>query len=412
KISPYPFFRQSQWQAQKTTYINNIQLSTALSDTALQYADIGDYNKAHLTVEKALQLNADNIDAKNLKEQSSSFIKGKKQFLSGKSMVTTQPEQAIELLIEAKNLNLHLTDSVNESLVKASFRLVLMAFKNKEYYKAYSLIDQYIHQPSSIKIDNNKLEKFIEFRNNIEQYIPPIKGAVVGQGALENCSIFTATTLELGRNVNNPANSFAIGYKQISRVGKQCKFSYENDKFYLEDQGSTNGSFFNNIQLLPQEKVNINKDSQLTLGGGSNADNIAICQVELKLLSKNSSTLMMKLKRSVTQLVDLENYKMAWRTMDTDFISRWILLGKEVSLSINNNRIELGHEKDQVDIVAYLMYQNGFYIRPAQSIDGNTIDSSTVLMINHQVVYDKMPINESAIINVNGFDFSLHNLCL
>jgi pSer/pThr/pTyr-binding forkhead associated (FHA) protein len=406
KISPLLCFRQSQWQAQKITYINQVQLSKELSDKALHYADLGDYNKIHSTIENALKLNADNSDAKNLIGQSASFIKGKKQFLSGKLMVNTQPEQAIKLLIEAKSLNLNLTENVNKPLVAASFRLVLMAFKNKEYYKAYSLIDKYIHHPSSIRVDKNNLEKLIELRNKIEQYIQPIKGAVVGQGALANCYIFTATTLEVGRNVNNKANSFAIGYKQISRVGNQCRFSREKNKFYLEDQGGTNGSFFNNTQLMTQHKVNINEDSQLTLGGGSTLDNIPICQLELKVLSKNSSALMMQLKRSVVQLVDLD--KVAWTSMATDLISRWILLGKEVSLSIHNDRIELGHDQDQVDIVAYLVYQNGFYIRPEKSIDGDTTDNSKVLMINQQVVYDKMPINENAIISIAGLDFSFY----
>jgi len=415
KILPFPFFRQPQWQAQKITYINNIKLSKELSDKALYYADIGDYNKVNLTIENALKLNADNTEAESLKEQSASFVKGKKQFLSGKSMVTTRPEQAIKLLIEAKDLNLNLTKNVNKSLVKASFKLVLIAFHNKEYYKAYSLIDKYIHHLSSIELDNNNLTKLIEIRDNIEQYIQPIKGGVVGQGALANCYIFTSTTVEVGRNVNNPTNSFAIGYKQISRVGKQCRFLRKNNKFYLEDQGSTNGVFFNNTQLITQQKVNIDKDSQLTLGGGSNADNIAICQLELKVQSKNSSALIMQLKRSVVQLVDINNYNMAWTSMDVDLMSRWLLLGKEVSLSINNDRIELGYDKEQADIVAYLIYQDGFYIRPEKylgesTIDGNVIDSSKVLMINRQVVYDKMPINESAIVNINGFDFSLHSL--
>lgn len=368
KISSLLCFRQSQWQAQKITYINQVQLSKELFDKALCYADLGDYNKIHSTIENALKLNADNSDA--------------------------------------KNLNLNLTENVNKPLVAASFRLVLMAFKNKEYYKAYSLIDKYIHHPSSIRVDKNNLEKLIELRNKIEQYIQPIKGAVVGQGALANCYIFTATTLEVGRNVNNKANSFAICYKQISRVGNQCRFSREKNKFYLEDQGSTNGSFFNNTQLMTQHKVNINEDSQLTLGGGSTVDNIPICQLELKVLSKNSSALMMQLKRSVVQLVDLD--KVAWPSMATDLISRWILLGKEVSLSIHNDRIELGHDQDQVDIVAYLVYQNGFYIRPEKSIDGDTTDNSKVLMINQQVVYDKMPINENAIISIAGLDFSFY----
>jgi pSer/pThr/pTyr-binding forkhead associated (FHA) protein len=214
----------------------------------------------------------------------------------------------------------------------------------------------------------------------------------------------------MGRTSNNTDNSFAIGYKQISRIGKQCKFLREDNKFYLEDQDSTNGSFFNNTQLMPQQKVHINKDSQLTLGGGSNADNIAICQLELRVLSKESSTLTMQLKSSVVQLVDLDNDDMTWTSMDTDLISRWILLGKEVSLSINNDRIELGHDNEQADIVAYLMYENGFYIRPDKPVNESAIDSNKVLMINQQMVYATMPISENAIISLNGFEFSLQSL--
>ncbi len=410
KMSQFPFFRQAQWHAQKNTYINNVQLSKNLTDKALECVDSGDYNNAQLTIEKALKLNADNAGVENLKEKLAYSLKGEKQFSSAKSMVTTQPEQAIKLLIEAKNLNKNLSENVNESLVKATFKLALMAFENKEYYKAYSLIDKYINHPSLVGIHNNKLNKLIEIRTNIEQHIQPIKGAVVGQGALENCYVFSSTTLELGRDVIDRNHSFAIGYKPISRSGKQCMFSRKNNKFYLEDQGSTNGSFFNKTQLTAQQKVNINKDSQLSLGVGSITNNIPICQLDLKVTSENSSALMMQLNTSNVQLVDLENHKVAWPSMDTDLISRWILLGNEISLSINNDRIELGQDKEQADIIAYLLYKNGFYIRPEKSVNENTIDENNLIMINQQIVFDTMPINEDAIINLNGFKFSLHRL--
>jgi hypothetical protein len=294
--------------------------------------------------------------------------------------------------------------------MEASFKVVLVAFNNKEYYKAYSLIDKYIHNPSSIQIDNNKLKKLIEIRNNIAQHIQPIKGSVLGQTGLKNCYIFTNTMLEIGRNVHNPANSFAIGYKQISRVSKQCKISREADKFYIEDQGSTNGSFFNNSSLKIHQKVSITDKAQLTLGGGENTNSIAICQLEFKVLPEKSSSLIIQLNSDVSQLIDINDAKTVWGTMETDLVSRWVLLGKEVSLTIYNNRIELGHDAKQTDIIAYLIYQNGFYIRPAKPVNSCTVDSNNYLMINQQVIYDQMPIDESAVISLNGFEFSLLSL--
>jgi len=403
-VSVNPFFRRQEWQAQQNTFTNNVQLSKNFSDEALQHAAMEEYEKIQSAVEKALKLNADNVDAKNLKAKTANFIKGHKQLLSGKSMIVTQPEQAIKLLLEAKSLNSQLNGSVNEHLVEADLRLVLKAFKRKDYYQAFGLIDKYIHQSSSMSIDGSKRQKLVEIRNNIEKYIQPMKGGVVGHQALASCYFYTGSTLEVGRNVNEPAQSFSIGYKNISRAGKQCKFSRINNEYYLEDQGSTNGSFLNNAPLTTRTKINIGTDHRLTLGGQTNADNIAICQLELNVLSKKSSALIMQLKKGVVQLIDCNEYKAAWASMKADLNSRWILMGKEVSLSSHHGRIELGHESDQQEIIAYLVYQNGFYIRPAQSLEDNEL-----LLINRQVVYEQMPINESAIITINGLDFSLQS---
>lgn len=357
-------------------------------------------------VDEALKPNMDNIEAEKLKEELAYLIKNEKQLLGDKSIGTSQPEHAIKLPIETTSLPQSLTENIDEPQVKATFKLALTAFENKEYYKAYSLIDKYIHQSSSLGICDNQRQKIINIRTNIEQHIRPIKGAVLGQGALANHYIFTTTTLAVGRNDNGDENSFAIGYKNISRVGKQCIFSRNNNDFYIEDQGSTNGSLLNEVKLAAQEKVNITDNAQLTLGGGSHADSIAICQLDLKLASGSSPALIMKLNTSVAQLIDFNSYKTAWPSMKADFQSRWILLGKAVSLSTYKGKIELGLDKSQVKVMAYLIYQNGFYIRPCKSIKAGEI------MIDKQVVYDEMPIRVGAIISVNGLEFSLQQLAI
>jgi hypothetical protein len=129
---------------------------------------------------------------------------------------------------------------------------------------------------------------------------------------------------------------------------------------------------------------------------------------------------MMQLNTGAVQLVDLEHYKEAWPSMETDLLSRWIVLGKEISISLNNNRIELGYEGNSSEgnaeshsqgksgIIAYLLYQNGFYIRPEKPVDIS--DVSKALMINQHVVYDKMPIGENSMISLAGVEFSLQPL--
>jgi len=335
---------------------------------------------------------------------------------------TKVAEEAIDVRIEAKDLSYNsnanssqdLSENINESLIKATYKLAAQAFEDKAYYKAYSLIDKCIHHPSSIGLTNKKLTKLNEIRTKIEQHIHPIKGAVIGQGALAHYYLFNATTLEVGRTIVDPNNSFAISYKQISRSGKQCVFSRKNNSFYLEDQQSTNGSFFNKTQLTAQQQVKVNEDDQLTLAAGESTDKLSLCQLQLSVTSDNSPSLMMQLNTSPMQLVDIEDTKTAWPSMESDLLSRWILLGNEISLSLNSDGIELGNNKDQDNIVAYLIYQNGFYIRPVQGSDKDNIneiniDESQVVMINQQIVYDKMPIEVNAVISFGGFEFTLQS---
>ncbi len=232
-----------------------------------------------------------------------------------------------------------------------------------------------------------------------EQNPQAIKGTVIGLGALKNHYIFTSNNLALGRLADEPTTSFTIGYQQISRVGKQCLFSYENNNFYITEQGSTNGNILNNRPLATQQKTHIKQDSQLILGGTNEAD-IAICQLALKVTPQPSTALIMQLNNNNHQFIDVKDITLSWPSMAKDLCSRWILLATEVSLGIDNDQIKLGCDKR--DVIAYLVYQNGFYIRPAE-----ITDESRQVMIDDNVIHSQMPICEHAVISLNGYEFSL-----
>ncbi|WP_057831424.1 FHA domain-containing protein [Colwellia sp. TT2012] len=280
------------------------------------------------------------------------------------------------------------------SIILITF-LIFMVFLQRKGHFTFAQHNDVKKLAVNLNTEGAKLTNSIAFDENIT----PIQGAVIGQGALANCYIFTAGTLALGRLAIEPSTSFSIGYQQISRVGKQCLFSYQNNNFYLEEQGSTNGSIFNGIKLAAQQKVNINQASQLILGG-ANKGEIALCQLDIKVTVKECSALIMQLNNKGHEFINLDKTKLAWPSMAKDLSSRWVLLAKELSLSIDNGQIILGSDKK--DTIAYLVYQNGFYIRPAQPARGNV-----QIMINQKVIDNIMPITENAVISLNGYEFSL-----
>jgi hypothetical protein len=256
--------------------------------------------------------------------------------------------------------------------------------------------------PNAVLTNDQEITKASNIIACINQKGEAIKGTVIGLGALENHIIFTSKSVTLGRFAEGSTTSFSINYQRISRVGKQCLFSYENNGFYLQDQGSINGSFFNNTLLSAQQKIHIHQDSQLILGG-SNKTDIAICELQLKVTTPPSNALIMQLDNNNHQLLNLKGLELSWPSMTKDLCYRWILLAEEISLSIDNGQIQLGCVKS--DAIAYLVYQDGFYIRPA-----NITDETRQVMINQVVIHATMPIYEQAVISLDGYDFSLQTL--
>jgi len=309
------------------------------------------------------------------------------------------------LIFVRHNMPYFIYYAVSALMLTGLFLLLYIVQRNRRL--TVSSHDEPIEPIKAKALDSALTQKLVITTNNnnntnFEQEGKAIKGAVIGLGALENYTIFTSNSVAFGRLLEESTTSFAIGYQQISRVGKQCLFSYENNHFYLQEQGSTNGSVFNNTPLSTQQKVSINQDSQLILGGSSKT-NIAICQLELKVTTSPSTALIMQLNNNNHSLLDLKNIVLSWPSMAKDLCSRWVLLAGEISLSIDNGQIKLGCE--QSDAIAYLVYQNGFYIKPAEMTDENR-----QVMLNQAVIDSIMPIDEKAVISLSGYEFSLQAL--
>jgi hypothetical protein len=326
---------------------------------------------------------------------------------------TTTTHQLMANSSETTEVPSQLSDSIiNETLEKSTLELAILAFENKEYYKAYSLVDSSIQRTSSMGSQHANLGKLKKLHRAIEKKIPAITRAIVGHGALKNHAIFPSSTVELGRNATNSEASFSIDYQHVSRIGKQCVFSREDSIFYLRDQGSTNGNTLNNTRLAPQQKMPIVNSSYLVLDNDINTDNIAICQLNLKVTTEQPPSLVMQLESHALQFIDFKHLTIEWPSFAKDMASCWVLLGEELPLSIDNGQLKLGCEKEDSKIFAYLIYQEGFYIRPSTIMSHPEIHEKNPkedrnLRVNQQVIYGRVPINEKAIISFNGYEFGL-----
>jgi len=283
-----------------------------------------------------------------------------------------------------------------------AFMLLLIIAKRRRivtsaHYNEKSKLTTTLNKHHSIVSPSNDHETFD--KKNIA-----IKGPARGQGALENYYIFNENTLEVARNSNDATSSFAIDYQQISRLGQQCLFKYENNNFYVQDQGSTNGTVFNGVRLAHHQLALINKDCQLILGGGD-VEEIALCQLDITLAQRNDAktpdALIMHLNSTMHPFIELESTSITWPSIEHNLRCHWVLMKGKVSLSISNKKIVLGDGKSE--ILAYLVYQDGFYLEPVKSINSQ-------VMVNQKFIFETMPICENSLISLNGLEFSMKSL--
>lgn len=405
------------WHEQEKKLLDDIKNSTELSEQAWLFADQGDYGNAQLKVEQALTINSDNKHAIELKENIVDFQRGYDRYILASKEVITHPEQAIKLLKKAQELNPHLNEKLSRLVKQCDLKIqetkgatVLQqaqgAIERLECYLAYSLIDQFLIGLTPDNIDNKTVTLLTTLRSEIDIMVLPLQGAVTGDNGLSGWHFFTDNKIEVGRKVDYPTKSFAIGYKRISRVGKQCELVRKGSEFYLTDQGSSNGCIYGDLPLTPQQAVKISDNKILVLGAGKAKNtSSAVCQVVFHQAPNSSNALILKLSNKSFQFIDDTNMSTAWPSMEDDIRSRWVLMGELLQIGIDQQgMLDVGCIKGSESVVR-LIYQEGFYLQPEL---GNSME--TEIMIEQQPLYGKVPLQEGTCITIGNHKFSFQRV--
>jgi hypothetical protein len=282
------FLLQTKWRNQLSYWQRLQRESNELEIQARLFFEAGDVNTAKLFISKALNLNNDAAIAKALNakiaEQESSHheLSQKEQWVRNKVAKTMNSYRDKQPLIALR----YAYQALNETASEKHF---------KRQHKAINrLVDK-------VNMDFAQTHQHIELTD-----------LVSGKSYL----ISAFSELEIGRfnhasadqAVQSSSIEFCVNHKALSRVGKHCKISARDHGFYIQDNGSTNGTYLQNQRLETSVLQQLVNGDIVRLGSNSE-----LTAVKLKVRVDAGSTLMqLRVDKQLTHTLDVADLARVW----------------------------------------------------------------------------------------------------
>lgn len=308
---------QNKWRT-RVPYWSSLQKeSIELTDQARLYVDAGDVQTAKLFLSKSLHSNTANSHAKKLLETIKIIELNKKSLSDDEQLIRSKLDKA-----------------------KNNYRQKQPIKALRHLYKASELAQKSASLKKQAKAIKKLLKQIkLEFCTN-------------EQSLLINCSsdpqsivLCQNDTLHLGRLSSNDNiswisaqdNIFYINHKSVSRAGRQCSITQQENGFFLTDNGSKNGTYINNESLVPHQPIKLNNTDLIHLGG-----NIPFVSAAFRVnLSPKETLLALSLDPQSMTLLDKQELNKVWPDNALALKTKLVCVHREFCLVLNTGTCSL-----------------------------------------------------------------------
>jgi len=194
-------------------------------------------------------------------------------------------------------------------------------------------------------------------------------------------SIHRGPSLMIGRDPGNDTAGIKLHCQTLSRIPKQLRIDRHGESFSIMDLGSTNGSFLNDTQLIPNQSVPLEQLSQgatLSLGGVLNPPEKGECRLNLSTLGGENGTLQIQVQTSHMTEPLRAQLATNWPHMDRDCAGRWLYTEEPVLIGSGQNcGLHVAPEECSDAIACIEWSENGYILAPRS--DQVKIDGAPIL---------------------------------
>ena len=377
------------WQVSEKVFQQNIADSEACCKLAKECAIKGDYEQAMVQLGKAEEHNAENPVLAELRVEIEQYREGGEIVQQAERLLVKDPAVAAQKLSEARQLNPHLGEqikpladkayeAIRHSLLEQTHRTVNLASAAKPYaaLMAVQRALNKLHGVDGMLAERNEL---LKMRDDFVAQIKPLSGPMLGKGEGEGVHILTNNRVEIGRTNNAKSAAISLGFKRLSRAGKQTYIERQAEGIVVQDQGSTNGTWLDEQTLSAGKATALVNDCHvLSLGGRLEPAERGLCQFNLFKLGHNAGSLVINLDNTALALVNKTELARSWADLSYDQCQTWVLLGQTLVLGVDEQgHCDVGCVRNSQPL-AQLSYRNNdggpaaYWIGPASEGSADT----------------------------------------
>lgn len=400
--------QQKQWFEEEKLWLGKISEAKQLSEQAWLLAEQHKYDDAQKKIEAALALNRDDKEALVLKKHIVDYKRGFERLQLAEYEIETHPASALPILDEAKKLNPRLENKIvplenrciqlmHEGLGRNAIKEAKSALEHGNIYQAYGIIDSSLLKIAGLNSFLKEQAELVVLREELSAQVPVLNGALQGGGALAGHYFYTNGEVQIGRTAGSADTTLMIGFKRISRTGKQTRIVRQDRQYFIEDLASTNGTHYNGQTLAPFSRVKCNPGGSLLLGSGVQNATTGACQIDTILPEHINGCMVLKLASSVVRFIDDTSMGQMWPSMDEDMSKRWVLFDSELPLGLNKDgQLSIALESTSKPL-ALLSFNGRYFIEPA-----TCHAEQSEVFINGQSVHGKVPVPPGGVIHIGG----------
>ena len=338
--------RKAHWHEQQLAWETDLTRARQLTDEARSALEKGQASDAVKSLESALKVNADDEGAATLLNEAAARVQIDALLDQVEAVLETDPSEALHILERASamtdrplprqaSLTEQATRNFRSNFISNRLADAARAQSSGNPYAALALYDALLDDLRGLAEFVNDRAEINRSRESLANELPAISQTFSGGGLLEGMDFILEPVVQVGRSSGPVAGTIGMGFKRLSRVGKQVSIERRGIDYRVNHYESSNGTYLDDNRLLDGSSTTLGPQSVLAMGGQTNPARKGSCQLVITLPASGLGSAVISLDNGPIALLPKDELAKTWSTVQYDSAKTWVMLGQRLYVGLS-----------------------------------------------------------------------------